>query len=75
MDADDDQPVELSFARGLPLTRAAIAFARSHHAVRRRRYQKSLAMLERAIPGSRVVELLRFELEALDRLPPQPTEA
>jgi len=197
VDADGDQPVELSFARGLPLTRAAIAFARSHHAgqrraadgasflvhplevaslldrsnypdhvvaaailhdtledtdverselearfgsavaelvalvsddpaiadeeqrkdrvrervrraggyapvvyaadkvskvrelrtliarglpeqeasIRRRRYQKSLAMLERAIPGSRVVELLRFELEALDRLPPQPTEA
>ena len=34
------------------------------------RYRKSLAMLEERIPGSRLVELLRFELEALDELPP-----
>jgi len=39
-------------------------------AVRRERYRKSLAMLEDTIPGSRLVELLRFELEALDKLPP-----
>ena len=39
-------------------------------AVKRERYAKSLAMLEDAIPGSRLVELLRFELEALDELPP-----
>lgn len=37
---------------------------------KRRRYLKSLAMLEGAIPGSRLVELLRFELETLDELPP-----
>lgn len=37
-----------------------------------RRYRKSLEMLEQALPGSRVTELLRFELEALERLPPQP---
>jgi len=36
------------------------------------RYRKSLEMLEQTIPGSRVVELLRFELEALENLPPQP---
>ena len=37
---------------------------------KRRHYSESLAMLEEVIPGSRVVELLRFELEALDQLPP-----
>ncbi|HLY50121.1 MAG TPA: HD domain-containing protein [Solirubrobacteraceae bacterium] len=41
-------------------------------AVRLRRYRKSLEMLERTIPGDRVVELLRFELEALETLPPEP---
>ena len=35
-----------------------------------RRYRKSLTMLEQVIPGSRVVEVLRFELETLDALPP-----
>jgi (p)ppGpp synthase/HD superfamily hydrolase len=39
---------------------------------KRDHYRKCLAMLEETIPGSRVVELLRFELEALDKLPPQP---
>ncbi|MBV9196208.1 MAG: HD domain-containing protein [Solirubrobacterales bacterium] len=43
-------------------------------AVKLRRYGKSLAMLEQAIPDSRVTELLRFELEALERLPPAPAE-
>jgi (p)ppGpp synthase/HD superfamily hydrolase len=36
------------------------------------RYRKSLAMLDQTIPGSRVAELLRFELEALETLPPEP---
>jgi (p)ppGpp synthase/HD superfamily hydrolase len=35
------------------------------------RYRRSLAMLEEAIPGSRLVEVLRFEIEALERLPPE----
>jgi (p)ppGpp synthase/HD superfamily hydrolase len=35
------------------------------------RHRTSLAMLERTIPGSRLVELLRFEIEALDELPPE----
>jgi (p)ppGpp synthase/HD superfamily hydrolase len=39
--------------------------------VKRERYRKSLATLDEAIPGSRLVELLRFELEALDKLPPE----
>lgn len=44
--------------------------------VRRRRYEKGLAMLEETIPGSRLVELLRFELEALEALPPgQPADS
>jgi (p)ppGpp synthase/HD superfamily hydrolase len=33
-------------------------------------YQRSLAMLEGVIPESRLVELLRFEVEALQKLPP-----
>jgi hypothetical protein len=36
-----------------------------------RRHRRTLEMLEERIPRSRVVELLRFELEALERLPPQ----
>jgi guanosine-3',5'-bis(diphosphate) 3'-pyrophosphohydrolase len=36
-----------------------------------RRYRKSLEMLDRTIPGSRVVELLRFEIEAFEKLPPE----
>jgi (p)ppGpp synthase/HD superfamily hydrolase len=39
--------------------------------VKLRRYRKSLEMLEQTIPGNRVVELLRFELEALESLPPE----
>jgi (p)ppGpp synthase/HD superfamily hydrolase len=35
------------------------------------RYRKSLAMLEQAIPASGLVDLLRFEVEALETLPPR----
>jgi (p)ppGpp synthase/HD superfamily hydrolase len=35
------------------------------------RHRTSLAMLEGTLPGSRLVELLRFEIEALDALPPR----
>jgi (p)ppGpp synthase/HD superfamily hydrolase len=45
---------------------------RAEAAVRMRRYRKSLEMLEQAMPSDRVVELLRFELEALENLPPEP---
>ena len=34
------------------------------------RHRRSLGMLQDAIPGSRLVELLQFELETLDELPP-----
>jgi (p)ppGpp synthase/HD superfamily hydrolase len=34
------------------------------------RHRKSLAMLEETIPESRLVELLRFELEAFEEFPP-----
>ena len=37
---------------------------------KRRHYGRCLAMLQETIPGSRLVELLHFELEALDALPP-----
>jgi (p)ppGpp synthase/HD superfamily hydrolase len=33
-------------------------------------YRRSLAMLEGVIPESRLVDLLRFEVEALEKLPP-----
>ncbi|MBV9809664.1 MAG: bifunctional (p)ppGpp synthetase/guanosine-3',5'-bis(diphosphate) 3'-pyrophosphohydrolase [Solirubrobacterales bacterium] len=39
-------------------------------AVKLRRYRRSLEMLEETIPSSRLVELLRFEIEALEALPP-----
>lgn len=39
--------------------------------IKLRRYRKSLLMLEQQIPGTRIVELLRFELEALENLPPR----
>lgn len=35
------------------------------------RYLDALDMLEEVIPGSRMVELLRFELETLEALPPR----
>jgi (p)ppGpp synthase/HD superfamily hydrolase len=35
------------------------------------RYRKSLEMIEETIPGSRLADLLRFELEALENLPPR----
>jgi (p)ppGpp synthase/HD superfamily hydrolase len=34
------------------------------------RHRRSLDMLESAIPGDRLVDVLRFEIEALERLPP-----
>lgn len=40
-------------------------------AVKLRRYRKSLEMLERATFSSRLVEFLRFEVEALETLPPK----
>jgi (p)ppGpp synthase/HD superfamily hydrolase len=40
--------------------------------VKLRRYRRSLEMLEQTIPGTRLEQLLRFELEALELLPPQP---
>ena len=36
-----------------------------------RHYRKSLEMLERTIPDTRVVDVLRFELEVLAVLPPE----
>jgi (p)ppGpp synthase/HD superfamily hydrolase len=50
----------------------ATGLDREQAQVKLRRHRKSLQMLETRIPRSRVVELLRFELEALERLPPQP---
>ncbi len=36
-----------------------------------RHYRASLEMLEEVVPESRLVELLRFELEALEQIPPR----
>jgi (p)ppGpp synthase/HD superfamily hydrolase len=41
--------------------------------VKLQRYSRALAMLEREAPGDRIAELLRFELEALEALPPRPS--
>jgi (p)ppGpp synthase/HD superfamily hydrolase len=43
--------------------------------VKLRRYRESLAMMEQKIPSSRVTGLLRFELEALENLPPRPPQS
>ena len=53
-------------------TRIATGAAPDEVAAKLARYRKSLAMLDEAIPGSHLVELLRFELEALEQLPPRP---
>jgi hypothetical protein len=42
--------------------------------VKLRRYRKSLDMLEHAIPANWLVQVLRFELEALEALPPDQHE-
>lgn len=44
--------------------------SRERAETKRRRYRKSLAMLEHELPDERLVELLRFELESLESLPP-----
>lgn len=49
----------------------AAGLDRDSATVKLRRYRKSLAMLEQANPSSRLVELLRFEVEALETLPPE----
>lgn len=41
-------------------------------AVKPRRYRKSLEVLEQATLDSQVVDLLRFQVEALEALPPEP---
>jgi (p)ppGpp synthase/HD superfamily hydrolase len=41
--------------------------------VKLRRHRKALAMLEQEAPGNRIGDLLRFELEALEALPPRPS--
>jgi (p)ppGpp synthase/HD superfamily hydrolase len=43
--------------------------------VKVRRHRRSLKMLEQELPDSRLVEVLRFELEALEQLPPEPDSA
>src|SRR3954454_21323204 len=53
------------------LIHAGIAPSRAE--VKLNRYRRSLDMLEQAIPGSRLVEALRFEIEAIERLPPATT--
>jgi (p)ppGpp synthase/HD superfamily hydrolase len=67
---------KISKVRELRLTMARGAGDESV-AARRERYRKALAMLEDELPASRLVELLRFELEALETLPPeaQPEES
>jgi (p)ppGpp synthase/HD superfamily hydrolase len=56
--------LRLQLARGMPPEQAV---------AKQRRHRDSLSMLEDELKDSRLVEALRFELEALDQLPPQPT--
>ncbi len=44
-------------------------------ATRLRRHRKSLEMLDGTLSGNRLVEILRFELEILEELPPEPRRA
>lgn len=53
--------LRMLLARGLDRERASVKL---------HRYRKSLEMLEHEIPDTRIVQLLRFELEALESLPP-----
>jgi hypothetical protein len=53
------------------VTREALDVASDEADAKLARHRKSLAMLEQELPGSRLVELLRFELESLDMLPPR----
>jgi (p)ppGpp synthase/HD superfamily hydrolase len=50
----------------------ATGIATEEAEVKLRRYRNSLEMLEQTIPGTRLEQLLRFELEALELLPPLP---
>ena len=52
-------------------TALAAGIPRADLEVKIRRHSASLVMLDDVIPGSRLVELLRFELEALEQLPPE----
>jgi (p)ppGpp synthase/HD superfamily hydrolase len=56
--------LRILIARGADVQEARIRLAR---------HRKSLEMLDQALPDGRLVEILRFELEALERLPPQPS--
>lgn len=53
--------IRMALAAGVP---------REQLEVKIRRHRESLAMLEQITPGGALVELLRFELEAFDELPP-----
>jgi hypothetical protein len=58
--------LRLLMVRGLPADEAEAKFGR---------YQASLAMLEKELGDAHLVELLRFEVEALAQLPPEPAAA
>jgi (p)ppGpp synthase/HD superfamily hydrolase len=53
--------IRTSLAAGVP---------RAELATKLQRHRDSLTMLDETIPGSRLVELLRFEIEALTEIPP-----
>ncbi len=57
--------LRILIARGLALEESRVKL---------RRYRKALEMLDEAMPETRLVEILRFELEALETLPPEPLD-
>lgn len=63
-------PLEVSKVRELRIL-IATGLDQDAAAVKLERYRKSLDMLEHTTPKSLVIELLRFEIEALETLPPE----
>jgi (p)ppGpp synthase/HD superfamily hydrolase len=61
---------KVSKTRELRMLLANEKIDRAQAQTKLRRYREALAMLEDIIPGSRLVEILRFELESLQQLPP-----
>jgi (p)ppGpp synthase/HD superfamily hydrolase len=61
---------KISKARELRMLMASGRIDPAEAETKLRRYRQGLQMLEDVIPGSRLVEILRFELESLESLPP-----
>lgn len=61
---------KISKVRELRMLLASGRTDRQEAEIKLQRYREGLEMLDDVIPGSRLVEILQFELESLDKLPP-----